>query len=154
GQRGVGEWNCEFVRRARCCSQRSLSVIAIQNDVLDNTNLVVNTETDGRRKPSQCHEIATLSEQLHRDKRDEHRYVYHESRHDSRAPVPQEKPDDERRQKQSDYDGIADTGNGLLHDIGLVVEGPDLDAGRQAWTRSEEHTSELQSRSDLVCRLL
>src|SRR5206468_12583715 len=26
--------------------------------------------------------------------------------------------------------------------------------GRSAWWRSEEHTSELQSRSDLVCRLL
>ena len=106
----------------------------MQNDVLDNNNLVVNNETDGRRKPSQCHEIETLSEQLHRDKRDEHRYGYHESRHDSRAPVPQEKPNDERRQKQSDNNGIADTGNGLLHDIGLVVERPDLDAGRKAWT--------------------
>src|SRR3982750_5047365 len=26
--------------------------------------------------------------------------------------------------------------------------------GRRRWMRSEEHTSELQSRSDLVCRLL
>src|SRR2546428_5937941 len=29
-----------------------------------------------------------------------------------------------------------------------------LDFGTSMWTRSEEHTSELQSRSDLVCRLL
>src|SRR5206468_10755575 len=29
-----------------------------------------------------------------------------------------------------------------------------LDAGEGAMVRSEEHTSELQSRSDLVCRLL
>src|SRR2546428_1414706 len=32
--------------------------------------------------------------------------------------------------------------------------GPPLGAGRRAAPRSEEHTSELQSRSDLVCRLL
>src|SRR5436190_17843892 len=33
--------------------------------------------------------------------------------------------------------------------IQLVIMRPSL-----AWTRSEEHTSELQSHSDLVCRLL
>src|SRR2546428_6057924 len=39
----------------------------------------------------------------------------------------------------------------LLHErAGLAVEG----AERLAHARSEEHTSELQSRSDLVCRLL
>src|SRR3989440_8160441 len=35
-------------------------------------------------------------------------------------------------------------------DIHLCIEW----AAAQAWCRSEEHTSELQSRSDLVCRLL
>src|SRR2546428_9799964 len=29
-----------------------------------------------------------------------------------------------------------------------------ITATKYTWTRSEEHTSELQSRSDLVCRLL
>src|SRR5690606_39692883 len=31
---------------------------------------------------------------------------------------------------------------------------PDWVAGLAPWTRSEEHTSELQSRENLVCRLL
>src|SRR5204863_9055057 len=39
-----------------------------------------------------------------------------------------------------------------------TVGAPDCRAGlghrRAAWARSEEHTSELQSRRDLVCRLL
>src|SRR5206468_8297015 len=35
----------------------------------------------------------------------------------------------------------------------LADEDPVM-ARRQEWVRSEEHTSELQSRSDLVCRLL
>src|SRR5206468_12490220 len=34
-----------------------------------------------------------------------------------------------------------------------ILSGDYVDA-RCAWTRSEEHTSELQSRSDLVCRRL
>src|SRR2546430_8392219 len=36
--------------------------------------------------------------------------------------------------------------------VALVTKPPALPAGR--WKRSEEHTSELQSQSNLVCRLL
>src|SRR2546428_8487053 len=35
-----------------------------------------------------------------------------------------------------------------------IRRAPDPEGGVQAHGRSEEHTSELQSRSDLVCRLL
>src|SRR2546428_5124187 len=35
-----------------------------------------------------------------------------------------------------------------------VTDVVDIRGARSRWTRSEEHTSELQSRSDLVCRLL
>src|SRR5699024_11615558 len=35
-----------------------------------------------------------------------------------------------------------------------VFEGDQQQAQRPSWNRSEEHTSELQSRFDLVCRLL
>src|SRR5699024_12351986 len=37
---------------------------------------------------------------------------------------------------------------------GLRPEMKSTSPERMAWTRSEEHTSELQSRFDLVCRLL
>src|SRR5437588_5711625 len=49
---------------------------------------------------------------------------------------------------------------GLPADIVNLSLAPDVDALVQAhlvnpsWDRSEEHTSELQSHSDLVCRLL
>src|SRR5438132_3008475 len=36
----------------------------------------------------------------------------------------------------------------------LVLRATDNRTGEQRWRRSEEHTSELQSHSDLVCRLL
>src|SRR5690606_41052537 len=41
-----------------------------------------------------------------------------------------------------------------LHDIPLLREFAGLDATVEAIPRSEEHTSELQSRENLVCRLL
>src|SRR5690606_41816658 len=41
------------------------------------------------------------------------------------------------------------------HQIGEVVRGDGVDLGRRGHlARSEEHTSELQSRENLVCRLL
>src|SRR5437867_5292781 len=39
-------------------------------------------------------------------------------------------------------------------DIGLPCPGCAVNVNRAAWARSEEHTSELQSPYDLVCRLL
>src|SRR2546428_5083740 len=41
-----------------------------------------------------------------------------------------------------------------VHDPALVVERLVVDLAHHPELRSEEHTSELQSRSDLVCRLL
>src|SRR5206468_10989764 len=43
----------------------------------------------------------------------------------------------------------------LLHEFAVTIAAAVLEIrGAAAPTRSEEHTSELQSRSDLVCRLL
>src|SRR2546429_4782845 len=40
------------------------------------------------------------------------------------------------------------------HEAGLVLHGTEVKALREGKARSEEHTSELQSRLHLVCRLL
>src|SRR5206468_12662687 len=42
----------------------------------------------------------------------------------------------------------------LCHNLLEYVDAPDAVLSAAAQVRSEEHTSELQSRSDLVCRLL
>src|SRR2546422_5407624 len=60
---------------------------------------------------------------------------------------------------RSGYNGLRDQhGVKILHESATAIE-PDtrrvrLDRGFLAYERSEEHTSELQSRLHLVCRLL
>src|SRR5437868_8012078 len=50
---------------------------------------------------------------------------------------------------------IAPVAHGVLHGHGAGVTDPAVDdEGAAVVARSEEHTSELQSRFDLVCRLL
>src|SRR5687768_17829980 len=56
---------------------------------------------------------------------------------------------------------LGKSADGVLVDIGLKMEGlipksefPEFDKGLPFAERSEEHTSELQSRLHLVCRLL
>src|SRR2546428_9415542 len=51
-------------------------------------------------------------------------------------------------------DGVGTGAEGVLHAFGAVRVGRDAPAGAGGFLRSEEHTSELQSRSDIVCRLL
>src|SRR5712664_2343184 len=50
--------------------------------------------------------------------------------------------------------GDADKIRWLQRDTALAIEGQKNGLGVPGESRSEEHTSELQSRSDLVCRLL
>src|SRR2546427_8596318 len=63
-----------------------------------------------------------------------------------------------RRKQPLRQRGVEAAGDGVFDDGALVIgeEGAHLAGGRAgtADTRSEEHTSELQSQSNLVCRLL
>src|SRR5699024_12172673 len=55
-------------------------------------------------------------------------------------------------------DGMAPAGGGWMESSEVVrvyfAERPDAEAAYERLKRSEEHTSELQSRFELVCRLL
>src|SRR5690625_5429172 len=55
----------------------------------------------------------------------------------------------------AEFEAGALTGDpGLQMCTGLAAAGGEVGAGAQQGARSEEHTSELQSRGHLVCRLL
>src|SRR3712207_7331017 len=51
-------------------------------------------------------------------------------------------------------DALIATANGAAHDAELLMTGEADSSIAVEFTRSEEHTSELQSRQYLVCRLL
>src|SRR5699024_11800996 len=53
-----------------------------------------------------------------------------------------------------DYDPKPEDIQFLTESDALFYNGLNLEGGNGGWLRSEEHTSELQSRFDLVCRLL
>ena len=135
-QRRPDEWNGQFLQRARCCRQRSLPLVAVQDDILDNNDLVVDDQTNSRSKTSQGHEVETLTGELHCDKRDEHRNGHDESRHDRCAPIAQKEPNDQSGEKQSNDNSVAHAGDGFLDDVGLIVERMNLNTGRQAGTYS------------------
>ena len=52
-----------------------------------------------------------------------------QARHQRRAQVPQEQPDDEAGEQKSDDDGVAHAADRLPHDVGLIVKDVQLDAG-------------------------
>src|SRR2546430_17346255 len=50
-------------------------------------------------------------------------------------------------------DRFGDGPQKAARDLLLILTAVPADLGARGWTRSEEHTSELQSQSNLVCRL-
>src|SRR5260221_6839741 len=52
------------------------------------------------------------------------------------------------------FRSLLEFGPDHLHLAGRPLRGADAQQPARRWCRSEEHTSELQSHSDLVCRLL
>src|SRR5262245_21199696 len=106
----------------------------MQDDVFNDNDFVVDDKPDCRRESSQGHEVKTLAQELHRDKRDHYGYWYDEAGHDRGTPIAQEQPYDQSGEQQTDDDGIADARNGFRHDIGLIVKRPNLDTGRKTWS--------------------
>src|SRR3712207_8184451 len=66
------------------------------------------------------------------------------------APVPVSAV---RVQQETVYDSVIDIHDFITKNMGLPFT-CDTSSGLAVWNRSEEHTSELQSRQYLVCRLL
>src|SRR5256884_8558147 len=70
------------------------------------------------------------------------------------SQVLRHRPFGELKEKHDEYlDDILSSGNHLLSLINDVLDLSKVEAGQIELERSEEHTSELQSRLHLVCRL-
>ncbi len=121
----------QLLERAGRRLQRAFALVAMQHDVLDDDDLVVDDEADRRGESAERHEVEALTEELHRDERHHHRHRDDEPGHHRRAPVAEEEPDDESRQDEADDDRVANAADRRHDDVGLVVEQIELDPGRK-----------------------
>src|SRR5262249_5688432 len=106
----------------------------MQDDVLNNNDLVVNDKPDCRRESAQGHEVKTLAQDLHRNKRDHHRHGDDEARHNRGTPIAKEQPYDQCSEQETYDDRIAHARNRFRYDTGLVVERTHLHTRRKTWT--------------------
>ena len=62
----------DFLQRAANGLQPALASVAVQRDVLDHHDGIVDHQSHGRRQSAQSHQVETLAQQLEGDERDQH----------------------------------------------------------------------------------
>src|SRR5262249_47254012 len=125
--------NREFFERAADRREAVLPCVAMQDDVFQNHDGVVNHKTDGRSEPSECHQVETLVREFQNDEGDEERYWNDKSSDERSSPVAQEEDEHNRRKNDADEHGVANAGNRVFHDQRLVVEGFKVNTFWKRW---------------------
>src|ERR1700722_11740270 len=125
------QWNGDFFQRTANCFQASLPRVAMQHDVLHHHDRVINHQSNGRSKSAKRHQVEGLSHHFKSDECDHDGDGYHQARDERRAPVAQEHDQNDRRQNQTQQDGVAHALNGLAHNNRLIVKGLNLNTRRQ-----------------------
>ena len=141
----------QFFERAAGRSQRAFAAIAVQDDVLDDHDGVVDHQAAGGRETAERHHVEALPQQLHGDKGDEERDRNDHAGHQRGAPVAQEHPDDDAREDQSDDDGVANAGDRIADDVGLVIEDVEVDSAGQGAAEAFEFPGALRRRLGRCC---
>ena len=121
-QRRADQRNRQFFQRAAGRFKRPFAAIAMQHDVLDDHDGVVDHQPACRREAAQGHHVEALAQDLHGDEGHEDGHGNHQTGHQRRAPIPQEEPDDEPGEQQSNDDRVAHAADRFPDDVGLVVE--------------------------------
>src|SRR4029077_4474638 len=123
--------NGDFLQRAMDGLSTTLPGVAVQNDVFDDDDGVVDDQADCGRETTQGHQVEAFAEDLQRNEGHENRYRDDESGDDRGAPVAQEDDEDDRGEDQAEQDGVAHAPDRLPDDDGLIVERAQFDARRQ-----------------------
>ena len=80
--------------------QAAFAAVAVQHDVLNDHDGVVDHQSAGSRKAAERHHVEALAQHLHGDERHENRHGNHQAGHQRGANVAQEQPDDEPGEQQ------------------------------------------------------
>src|SRR6266478_3401956 len=132
--RRAKKWNGHFAQRTGNRLKTVLPGIAMQNYVFQNDDGVVNHQTDGGGQPAQGHQIKTLAERLQRDTGDQKRCGNNQAGDDRSAPIAQKQNQNRDGKKNADKNSVANAGNGIAHDGGLIVKRFQMHARRKAGT--------------------
>ena len=118
-------------RALRTASMRFLAGFTVEGDVFDDDDGVIDDEADSGSESAEGHEVKALADGPEHNKCNSNGYRNDEAGDEGGSPVAQEEDDDDRGEDESDEDGIADAGDAVANEMGLVVEGGDGDAGGQ-----------------------
>jgi len=108
-----------------------LPAIAVQNDVLDHDDRIVDHQADGRGQAAERHQVEALARDPEREDRQRHRYGNHERGHHGGAPVAEEEEQDGEGQAEADHDCVPDTADAGPYQLRLVVVRLQLHPRRQ-----------------------
>ena len=89
----------------------------MDNDVLNDDDGVIDDETDGSGEAAERHQVEALADGPKEQDGDGDRYGNDETGDQRGAPVAQEEKQDEAGQHQADEDGVAHTGDTLVHQL-------------------------------------
>ena len=78
-------------------SKRAFAAVAVQNDVFDDHNRVVDHQSTRCRQASQSHHVEALTHDLHHDESHQNRHWNNEARLERSTPVSQKQPNDQPR---------------------------------------------------------
>src|SRR5690242_13169615 len=116
----------------------ALTEVSMHDDVFYHYDRVVDDQADRRRQTAERHQIEGLAHDAQDDERDRYGGRNHQSRHQRSAPIAQEQNQDDGRQNQADQDRVANTSDRIVDDVGLIVEGAQLDAFRQSFLKPRD----------------
>ena len=105
------------------------TLVAMDDDVLDYDDRVVDDEANGGGEATESHEVEALSDDPEEEDGDGDGDGNDEAGDERAGPVAEEEEEDDAGEDESDEDRVADAADGLADELGLVVEGREMDAG-------------------------
>ncbi len=103
----------------------------MDDDVFDDDDGVVDDEADGGGETTERHQVEGLSDEPEEEDGDGDGDGNDEAGDERAGPVAQEEEEDDAGEDEADEDGVADAGDGLANELGLIVEGGEMHAGRE-----------------------
>ena len=128
---GTDERGSDFAQRLAHRLHAGFAGVAVHDDVFDHHDGVVDHKPDGCGQAPERHQVEALpDEPQHQDRhgdgdRDD------KTRDQRRGPIAEEEEENDAGENETDEDRVAHAGNGIAHQLRLIVEGLEPDARRK-----------------------